>query len=146
MSFASYIDIAVAVLFIVMVVFFQNNVDATPQDILPKIVNIEEQLFNITESGEYMSYTSLYDNKPTVKNSIGNIIHGMVDSIFIWFNTMLPLATYLAAGYYASLFIKLLVLYVCLRLLFVLPLLIKTTIAIWFFIQEKKRLKEKWYH
>lgn len=114
-----------------------------PKEILDNMT-IHETTFNITKN--VLNYTNLYEEEITMKRVIFNIAHPILYGVIVEINTLIPLAVYIASGNYATLLMKLILLWILFQLFFLIPNLIKAIIAIYFFIKEKKRTKVKWWH
>jgi len=140
----SYLTLAIIFVFITMHIYYSNaTTPRGPEEILSNL-SIQDRLFNITENT--IPYTNLYAEEPTLTNVMFNVVHGMFYGIVVEMNTLIPVSVHIASGQYSSLLFKLILAYVCLYLLFLIPIILKASVALYFFIKEKKKLKEKWYH
>ncbi len=134
------------IVIIFTVIFIYYSAEGThkePGELLSNM-SIHETTFNITEN--VLGYTNLYEEEITMKRVVFNIAHPILYGVIVEINTLIPLAVYVVSGSYATLLMKLILLWVLFQLFFLIPSLIKASIAIYFFIKEKKRTKEKWWH
>jgi len=132
----------VLIMFTTMTLYYSNGGDVDPKNLLNNLTSIESGLQNVTE--ERMPYTSFYTEEVTMKGVIFNIAHGMIYNLFVIMNTMIPVSVYVASGSYAAMIMKLILVYVIFMSLFLILSLLKGSIAIWFFVREKRKNKERW--
>ena len=134
----------VIIIFTVLFIYYSaEGKQKTPEELLNNMT-IHETTFNLTEN--VLGYTNLYEEEITMKRVVFNIAHPILYSAIVEINTLIPLAVYVASGSYTTLLMKLILLWILLQLFFLIPQIIKASIAIYFFIKEKKRTKEKWWH
>lgn len=144
MRFLGYLTIAVMLIFITMHIYYSESISPRePLDLLSNLT-IHDELFNITKNT--IPYTNLYKEEPNLRNIILNLVHGVFYGFLVEINTLLPISIYIASGKYSNLLFKLVIVYICFYFLFLIPLIIKALIALYFFIREKRKDKVKWYH
>jgi len=145
MRVLGYVGTLVVITFITMHLFYSNtNVYVPPSNLTARLSSMDTTLFNITE--QKIPYTSLYENEPTLNNVVFNIAHGLIYGIFVEVNTLIPVGVHIASGEHSSLLYKLAVFCLLLYFVFLIPIILKSAIALYFFIQEKRKSKTKWYH
>ena len=128
-----------------MTLYYSNAEDVTqPEVLLKNLSNINEATFNLTSNT--IRYNNLYEGEITIKKVAYNLIHPIVYTIIVEINTLIPLAVYVASGKHALLLTKLIILWLAVSILFLIPAIIKSIFIIYFFIKEKKRTKDKWWH
>ncbi len=129
--------------FAVLTISFNKNPDANPDDVLHNLTGVHDTVLNLTTVAPY---TNLYKEEISMTKIAYNIINPIIYAIAVEFNTLMPLAVYVASGSHADIIMKYLILIVVLYLLFAIPNLIKAIISIYFFVKEKKNYKEKIWH
>ena len=134
----------VIILFSVIFIYYSAEGDHKEPGELLSNMSVHETTFNLTEN--VLGYTNLYEEEITMKKVVFNIAHPILYGVIVEINTLIPLAIYVASGSYATLLMKLMLLWILLQVFFIIPQIIKASIAIYFFIKEKKRTKEKWWH
>ncbi len=135
----------IIIIFTTLFLYYSTDdvIKKEPKEILNNMT-IHEALFNITRNT--VSYTNLYEEDITMKRVMFNIAHPIIYGIVVEINTIIPLAMYIASGSYANLLMKIILLYLLVLTIFLIPNFLKAFIALYFFIKEKKRTKEKWWH
>ena len=129
------------IFFVILTTFFHSNTDMEAEDILSNISYMHDTTFNITNT---FNYSNLYEEEITIKKVMYNVINPIIYTIVVEINTLIPLATYVASGSYASVLMKYVIIIGVFYLLFAIPNLIKAIISIYFFVKEKKKYKEKY--
>ncbi len=123
--------------------YSEEGSQRTPEEILNNMA-IHETTFDITKN--VLGYTNLYEEEITMKRVVFNIAHPVIYGVIVEINTLIPLAVYIASGSYATLLMKLILLWILFQMFFLIPNIIKASIALYFFIKEKRRTKERWWH
>lgn len=109
-------------------------------------INESQGIYNETEKiTQIFNYTNLYQEKPTVQNVVYNVVNPIAYTVVKEMNTLIPLTMYIMNGEYAGTIMKIILIIIAIYLIFIIPLLIKTGVTIYFFIKERKKNKEKWY-
>lgn len=101
---------------------------------------IHEDIMNVTKQ---IQYKNLYEEEPTIGAAVNNILNTVLYSIAITVNTLIP--TVIWASGQTSIIIKLAILYIIVKLFFIIQEIIKLGIYIYFFIKEKKESKTRFY-
>lgn len=144
MKFGGIVNWFLITLFTVLFLYYSTEGNQKEPKELLSNMTIHETTFNITKN--VLGYTNLYEEEITMKRVVFNIAHPILYGVIVEINTLVPLAVYVASGSYATLLMKLILLWILFQLFFLIPNLIKAIIAIYFFVKEKKRTKEKWWH
>lgn len=129
------------VFFVILTLFFHSNTDLEAENILNNISNIHDTTFNLTNT---ISYSNLYEEEITIKKVMYNVINPIIYAIVVEINTLIPLATYVASGSYASILMRYLIVIGVFYLLFAIPNLIKAVISVYFFVKEKRKYKKEY--
>lgn len=88
-----------------------------------------------------IEYVNLYEvDEITTELVIMNFIHSIYYVLIVQYNTVLPIIVEFAGGSYILMTVWLVALYM---LLIMLPGILKALIALYFFIKEKRKYKEK---
>lgn len=135
------LSVWVLLFFAILTTFFHNNTDVEPEAVLDNLTRVHDTIFNLTNVA---SYSNLYTEEITMNKVMFNIINPIIYGIAVEVNTLIPLATYVASGSYASVLMKYLVVVAIFYLLFAIPNLIKVIISIYFFVKEKRKYKSKY--
>ena len=136
-----YITIGIIALLLVMGLYYSESEDPkNPSELLKNISSVHDDMMNITN---YFNYTNLYENEPTTKNVMFNIINPIIYAVVVELNTILPIATYAVAGQYHSLIFKVVIIMLILYVVLLIPKIVIAIITLYFFIKEKKKNKEK---
>ena len=138
------LNLGVIIIFATLLLYYSAEGNQKEPEEIISSMTIHETTFNITKN--VVGYTNLYEEEITMKKVIFNIVHPIAYGVIVEINTLIPLAVYVASGSYATLLMKLILLWILLQLFFLIPTILKASIALYFFIKEKKRTKEKWWH
>lgn len=138
------ISLVLGLIFLSMYLFYDNTDTYIEPSNITKQLNISPILFNITE--ENFQYTDLYNTEPNIHNVMFNILHGIIYSIIIEVNTLIPVTIYIASGESNLLLMKIIIVYFLIMSLFLIIPIIKSIISIYFFIKERKKYNEKWWY
>lgn len=101
---------------------------------------LHDNIMNLTNA---LPYQDIYEEEPTMRQIVINIANGMVYSLAVTINTIVP--TVIWASTKTRILIYIALIYIAWSILWLIPEIVKTAIIIYFWIREKKKSKMRFY-
>jgi len=127
------------VLVMIILASMSFNNGGTKEVMLSSLEDVHNSTFMITENN--FTYTNLYVEAPTPRNVMYNVLHGIAYGVLVEIHTVVPVLIYGAAD--TNILFRIGVLILCLWLLTKIFVIMYGSVALWFFVKEKRRYDEK---